>query len=189
MTSMQFLTPRLKLRPIQRTDAEAIFRYRSNAEANQFQSSVFGSMKEALDFIDRCAPNFGIKGTWFQLVLIDRTTGQAIGDVGLHTIDENAQQMELGVTLTQARWGRGLAQEALREVLHHLFGQYHTHRVVARVDPQNYRAVCLLESLGFRKEAHFVEAYQQDYQQDGIWTDELVFALLRREYREQDRTA
>ncbi|CAN0598214.1 unnamed protein product, partial [Laminaria digitata] len=53
------------------------------------------------------------------------------------------------------------------------------HRVFARCAVGNTRAVRLLKGLGMRLEAHFREhaLYR------GEWDDELLFAVLRREWR------
>ena len=53
------------------------------------------------------------------------------------------------------------------------------HRVIGRVEPRNTGSVRVLEKLGMRREAHFVE----NEWVKGEWQSELVFAILDREWR------
>ncbi len=73
--------------------------------------------------------------------------------------------------------GRGLAQEALHHLIHHLFYDWNTHRVFAYVDPRNQASLALLRMLGLRQEAHF----RQSLFWKGEWVDDVVFAILRSE--------
>jgi RimJ/RimL family protein N-acetyltransferase len=50
--------------------------------------------------------------------------------------------------------------------------------VFASTDPRNLRAIALLHRLGFRKEAHCIESLWFK----GEWADDLIFAILRREW-------
>jgi hypothetical protein len=70
------------------------------------------------------------------------------------------------------------AAEALRAALDWAFARG-VNRAVASVDPRNTASVALLCSLGMRQEAHFRESYWLR----GEWADDLVFALLAREWR------
>ena len=53
------------------------------------------------------------------------------------------------------------------------------HRVVARCDGRNTASVAVMERLGMRKEAHFVE---NEFVK-GEWADEIVHAMLAEEWR------
>ena len=52
------------------------------------------------------------------------------------------------------------------------------HRIVGRLDARNRASARVLERLGMRREAHLVE----NEHVKGEWTDELVYALLAREW-------
>jgi len=52
------------------------------------------------------------------------------------------------------------------------------HRIVTSIDPLNINSIKLVERLGFRKEAHFIESIYSN----GKWVDDVVFALLSREW-------
>jgi RimJ/RimL family protein N-acetyltransferase len=46
------------------------------------------------------------------------------------------------------------------------------------VDPRNERSLALLERVGMRREAHFVESLWFK----GAWADDIVYAILQREF-------
>ena len=49
----------------------------------------------------------------------------------------------------------------------------------ASVDPRNARSIALMERLGFRREAHFVESLWFKE----AWADDVIFAMLEREWQ------
>jgi len=86
--------------------------------------------------------------------------------------------VEIGITLARGFQGRGFATEALRAVLGYLFSTLGKHRVFGSVDPRNAPSLALLERVGMRREAHFVESLWFK----GAWADDVIYAMLRREY-------
>ena len=102
-----------------------------------------------------------------------------VGDCGIHFPDGDERQGELGITLSPAHRGRGLAAEAIESVLRYAFEALGKHRAWAVTDAQNEPAARLFRRLRFRQEAHFVEhAWFK-----GGWYSQYVFALLAREWR------
>ena len=178
-TNLQLTTQRLLLRPVQETDVSALFDYRSDADTNQYQGWIPQSLDETYDFIrNRVSPIINQADTWFQLVIINQPTNRLIGDVGIHFMDEESQQIEIGCTLRKDCHGQGYATEALKSTITYLFEELEKHRIVTSIDPQNLSSIALVERLGFRKEAHFRESIFIN----GEWVDDLVYALLSREW-------
>jgi RimJ/RimL family protein N-acetyltransferase len=60
------------------------------------------------------------------------------------------------------------------------FDELGLHRVIGRLEPRNAASARVLEKLGMRREAHFVE---NEYIR-GEWQSEAVYAMLDREWRE-----
>ena len=167
------------IRPIQPGDCAEVFVYRSDKEANRFQSWVPDSVEEVEQHFFREAITFNSPGTWFQLVILDRTSNAILGDIGVHFVSGNENlQCELGITLSKQQQGKGYAEEALRVVIDHLLLDLGKHRITASIDPANLPSLRLFERLGFRKEAHFVESLFID----GEWVDDVIYGLLRREW-------
>ena len=54
-------------------------------------------------------------------------------------------------------------------------------RIIGRLDARNAASARVLERLGMRREAHFVESEFVK----GQWTDEVVYAMLEREWLER----
>jgi RimJ/RimL family protein N-acetyltransferase len=171
-------TEHLLLTPLTPADAEALFAYRSLPEVSRYQSWEPESIEDARAFIDGLAGvAFGTPRTWFQLGLRTRDGGVLIGDVGVHFL-EDGDQVEVGFTLSPRAQGRGLATEAVRALMRHLFEGCGTHRVTASVDPRNEASVRLLQRVGMRQEAHLVRSLRFK----GEWADDLVFAILGSEW-------
>jgi RimJ/RimL family protein N-acetyltransferase len=59
------------------------------------------------------------------------------------------------------------------------FDEFGLHRVIGRLEPRNAASARLLERLGMRQEAHFVE---NEFVK-GEWQSEAVYAILDREWR------
>ena len=176
---IEFNTERLLLRPIRLDDADAIFQYRSDPKSNQFQGWIPETIDDVHEFINnKVAPVMDIVGTWYQFVIIKKETHEVIGDVGVHFLDSEKQQVEVGCTLAKNHQGKGYATEALNEMIRYLFDRVQKHRIIASLDPQNSQSIKLIERLGFRKEAHFKKSIQIR----GKWADDVVYAILKDEW-------
>lgn len=179
-SALQLDTARLVLRKLQRADVAAWLAIRSHPLVLRFQPWSMRDEQDALAFIVSLETlEVNTPNTWFQLALVQRDRERLVGDMGVHFL-EDTQQVELGITLAPAEQGHGYAAEAMRAVLDYLFGVLGKHRVYASTDPHNSRCIALLSGLGMRNEGHLVESYRFR----GRWVDELIFALLEREWRE-----
>jgi RimJ/RimL family protein N-acetyltransferase len=173
-------TPRLVLRPLVIADAEAVHGYRSDPEVARFQSWESTSLADTEEMIrTRIASEPDLPGTWFQLALCRRADHLLVGDCGIHFLPEEPRHVEIGITLASPHQGQGYATEALSAVFGYVFGQLGKHRIQASVDPENQASIRLLEKMGMRREAHFVEGLWFK----GRWADDLVYAVLNREWQ------
>lgn len=170
-------TQRLRIRPIELADMHAVFDYRSDTEANKYQSWIPQTLQEVADFIAKNPENFNQPDSWFQLVIIDQSTQSVVGDIGIHFIDAANKLVEFGITLSGDVQGKGYATEALNAVFDALFLQLDKHRISASIDPDNVDSIKLMERLGLRKEAHFKESLWWN----GRWVDDIIYAMLAKE--------
>ena len=76
-------------------------------------------------------------------------------------------------------WGKGIAQEAVREILRFGFAHMDLHSIEARIDPRNRGAIAILRSMGFEQEALLREFI---YFEDG-YRDMAIYGVLDREFR------
>lgn len=180
MTFVPLQTARLLLRPLRIDDVEAVHAYRSDPEVCRFQAWEPSSRSAVEEMIrSGIAAEPDLPGTWFQLAICRRPDGPLLGDCGLHFPAGEPQQAEVGITLAPPHQGHGYAAETLSAVFAYLFDTLGKHRIYGSVDPENRASIRLLERMGMRREAHFVESLWFK----GRWADDLVFALLDREWR------
>jgi RimJ/RimL family protein N-acetyltransferase len=171
-------TPRCRLRPFQEADLPTFAAYRAHPAVAALQS-----WDESYTLADAqrlwqamCAEPVGLAGQWLQLALARQDDDDLVGDLALHFLGE--RQFEIGFSLAPGHQGQGYGLEGLRALLAHLFTTHDAHRVVALTDLRNIPAARLLRRAGFREEGCQREATWFK----GGWCDELLFALLAREW-------
>ena len=179
---VEWLTPRLRLDALHAADTDALFAYRGDPDVARYQGWQPASREEAADWIEALVAE-PVPGQWWQRAIRLRESGELIGDLGLSLPADETGSVEFGVTIAPAQQGRGYAGEAVRAALGWAFA-LGANRAVASVDPRNTACVALLCSLSMRQEAHFRESYWLR----GEWADDLVFALLAREWDPAART-
>jgi RimJ/RimL family protein N-acetyltransferase len=175
----EIIATRLVLRRLTPADAAAMYAYRSDPAVSRYQQWEPADRDEIRSFIEGLAEmGPDSPGRWFQLGIALQESGQLIGDCGIHVQAADPRQAEIGISLAPAFQGRGLATEALRALLGFLFEDLGKHRVFGSVDPRNGSSMALLERVGMRREAHFVQSLWFK----GTWADDLIYAILRREW-------
>ncbi|MCL3817047.1 GNAT family N-acetyltransferase [Aeromicrobium wangtongii] len=172
-------TQRLVLRRFDVTDIPAIHAYRVQPQVTEWITGRAVS-SESL------ASRFGDGST----AVIAEHEGRLIGDLMVRVNDAYAQrevaagaagtQAELGWTFDPAFHGRGLATEAVGELLRICFEELGLRRVTAGCFTGNEASWRLMERLGMRREAHHV---QDSLHRDHGWQDGYVYALLADEWR------
>ncbi|MEN4760394.1 GNAT family protein [Chryseobacterium sp. C39-AII1] len=175
---MQLFTERLLLRDITIDDKQAIFDYRSDAEANKFQSWIPETLENVESFIERNNKEFNQPESWYQILITDKETKAVIGDIGIHFFGDENLQVELGITLNKFFYGKGYASEALKSVIDFLFNDLNKHRIMASIDPDNGDSMKLMERIGLRKEGHFKKSLFWNDK----WVDDVIFAVLKEEW-------
>lgn len=115
----------------------------------------------------------------FDFAVLTTVDRRVIGRAGWQLNPDSVGDAMVWFITDPSSWNQGLASEGARGIVEHCFGSMH--RIWAECDPRNTGAVQLLEGLGMRKEAHFVE----NSFRGGRWYDSAVYALLQREWRER----
>jgi len=177
---MEIISKRLIIRPVNIEDKESIYRYRSDFETSKYLSLNPKTIEDVAEFIAKTSSEIDVSGTWFQLVMIEQTSNLLIGDIGIHFLDTDLenQQVEIGYTLDKRFRGKGYAAEALTLVIDYLINTLNKHRIIASIDPGNLDSIRLIERIGFRKEAHFIESLFFH----GKWVDDMIYAILDKEW-------
>jgi RimJ/RimL family protein N-acetyltransferase len=118
------------------------------------------------------------EGGALELAAILSEDGRLVGDVSLFHRSTTHRAAEVGYVFDPSFHGRGLATEATAALLEIAFDQVGYHRVYGRLDARNRSSARVLEKVGMRREAHLVE----NEWLKGEWTDEVIYAVLDREW-------
>jgi RimJ/RimL family protein N-acetyltransferase len=178
--SMIFETERLKLRPFQKSDLDSFVAYRSDPEVARYQGwDAPYPVEKAVAFIEEMIQSSpGTDGNWYQFAVELKKTGAMIGDCAFHTLPQDNRQAEIGFSFARSHQGQGYATEAVQRLLEYLFADLGLHRVQAICDVENIASARLLERVGMRREAHFVD----NVWFKGAWGSEYMYALLQYEW-------
>ncbi len=179
-------TERLLLRPFTEDDFEALFSYQSRPDVVEYLLWDVRTEEEVRAALERKmqATSIDAEGDHLALAVVRRDTGAFVGDIILSVVNEEQREGEIGYIVHPDHHGSGFATEAGRAMLALAFDGLGLHRVIGRVEPRNLASARVLEKLGMRLEAHFVE---NEFVK-GEWQSELVYAILEREWRARSTT-
>jgi RimJ/RimL family protein N-acetyltransferase len=119
------------------------------------------------------------EGQWINFGVELKGEGVLIGELAMGFISSTHEHYEVGYVFDPAYAGRGYATEGAAMIVELAFSGLGAHRVSGRLDARNGPSARVLEKLGMRREAHFLE---NEYVK-GEWTDELAYAILASEWR------
>lgn len=165
-------TPRLHLRCLEAGDAQKIYEMRKNKQVNRFIARPeIDTLGSAQELVERTVGMYEQrKGIGWAGILRDGE--QIIGTCGFNGIDYLNNRAEIGGELSTEYWGKGIAGEAVVAILAFGLEKMNLHAIEAKVMPGNRGAVYLLESLGFKQEAHFRDRiyFQNQYHDLAVYT-------------------
>ena len=174
---------RLALRPWEPDDAETIFKIYSRADVNQWLYTLPLTRGGLAELVERKVARRSLAGdgSGLNLAAVDAGSGAIVGDFALRVWAAAHRQGEIGFVVHPAHHGRGYATEGAARLLRLGFEDAGFHRIIGRIEARNEPSARVLERLGMRREAHFVE----NELVKGGWESEVVYALLAREWRER----
>ncbi|MCW2759087.1 MAG: GCN5-related N-acetyltransferase [Nocardioidaceae bacterium] len=175
-------TERLLIRASDDTDATTTFRYRRLPEVTTWLPRHIDDLAAYVEMFDKPERR--------DTTLVIEHEGVVVGDLMLRVEDpwsqsEVAEQArgtvaELGWSFDPAYGGRGLATEAVTELLRIAFDEVGVRRVVALCFADNEPSWRLMERVGMRREAHTIA---DSLHRSGAWLDGFEYALLADEWR------
>ena len=114
------------------------------------------------------------------LIIMEKSSDRPIGFVRLNFIDPVARNMWLRFVIGDTKaFGKGLARDALQQVLQWLFAEQNIHRVTLETYETNERAIRFFERLGFKREGLVREAVYIE----GEYYNIIAFGILKSEFR------
>lgn len=171
-------TKRLVLRPFTELDEEDMFEFESRPDVARY---LFNEPRTREDNAKELAvrqEQTALRKEGDTLLLAVEFDGKGIGYVLLIWLSEKNRQGEFGYVLHPDYRGKGYATEAAVEMLRIGFEQLSLHRIIGRCDPRNDGSARVMERIGLRKEAHFIES--EIFK--GEWGGELHYAMLASEW-------
>jgi RimJ/RimL family protein N-acetyltransferase len=175
-------TERLLLRPYDAGDFDDLFAMHSREDVVQYLYWAVRDREQVAAMLERRQTKNVLEREGDALILAVelKETGRVIGDVLLHWLSEEHRQGEIGFIFHPDYQGQGYATEAALMMLRIGFDELDLHRIAGRCGAENAASARLMERLGMRQEAHF----RENEFVKGKWDDELVFAMLAREWAE-----
>lgn len=173
-------TDRLLLRPFTRDDVDDVWVYQRRPEVARhllWEARDRAQTEAAVEQMAR-ETTLAADDDCLSLAAVVPETDQIVGQVELVWRSRENRQGEVGYVFNPDFQGKGLATEAARALLRLGFEGLDLHRIIGRCSAHNLASAKLLERLGMRREAHFVDSMLIK----GSWREELVYAMLQREW-------
>lgn len=174
----EVLTERLRLRPLQRSDAPALFsaldESRRDLESWLNWPATLKNVADVAEFCAMSRAQWDLRTTlWYGIFLLENDS--VLGATGLHDLDFEWRSFEIGYWLRTSAVGCGYAHEAVGAVVRMAFGDLRARRVEIRCDPHNARSRQVAERLGFVLEGRLRKATRTP---SGLPRDTLVFSVI-----------
>ncbi len=178
---LSYRTASLILRPFVESDFEDAAALMGDPDVTRYLYWGPRSRAESRAAFDkRLAGNVVARGVdYVALVIADAATGRFGGEICLMHMTNDHRSGELGYILHPAFHGRGVASEAAAAMRDIAFRELGLHRLFAGCDDRNTASWRVMEKIGMRREAHFVE----NEWVKGEWTGGIVYAMLEDEWR------
>ena len=178
---MQLETNRLILRPLEAGDVDDILPYHGDPESIRYIPWDVRDREFVIDWLTRAVTYTGLDETepGLLLAMVEKSNGRVIGQLNSSMVDRPNKTADIGYISHPDYRGQGFVHEALTALIGHLFDTVNVHRIVADIDIRNVDSVRVVERLGMRREATYLE---NDYLK-GEWCSMYLYALLSREWR------
>jgi ribosomal-protein-alanine N-acetyltransferase len=159
------ITDRLVLRRAVIGDLKAMHSVLSDARATRYWSTPpHDTIEQTQVWLDGMIASPPELSEDFMVTL----SGRVVGKAGFYRLPE------IGYILHPEVWGQGIAYEACRAVIDHVFAtRADIDHLIADVDPKNDQSINLLTRLGFQKTGE----QERTIQVAGVWCDSLYFRL------------
>lgn len=172
-------TSRLYLRPLEVEDACDLFEvYKDPRVTHYLTMKPHVSVDETLAMLQAGMLPYlkrGVPQTW---VMELKESERVIGDLGIHTIEEDIGQ--IGYVLHPDYWGQGYMKEALTELVRVGFDHVGLRRIEALYEVEHQASGYVLKACGFVEEGRL---RQYAMLQDGKYHDMILMSILKNEGR------
>lgn len=174
------LTERLSLRPFTMADVDAVYAIQSREDVARYLYWSPRNRRQVQEVVAQRVNHSRLDefNDRLSLAVVRRDTDELIGSGNLSWTSREHGQGELGYVLHPDHHGRGYATEVTKALLRMGFEGAGMHRIYGRCDGRNLASARVMAKAGMRQEAHL----RENEFVKGEWTDELIFALLAKEW-------
>lgn len=172
-------TDRLRLRPFEDSDSEALYALHTNARVLRYwDEPPWTERDRAHKFIEKCR-EVSEDGTGARLAVDRLDDGAFLGWCSLNRWDPDYRSARMGYCFTDTAWGHGYATEVARAVLDWAYSTLDLNRVQAETDTRNIASARVLEKAGFVREGRL----REDCIVAGEVSDSWVYGLIASDRR------
>lgn len=172
-------TERLTLRMWSKKDAADLYEYAKNPNVGPNAGwKPHDSIMESRQIIKSI---FWENMCW---AIVDKETGKVIGSIGLENdrFRPDVNSKELGYSLSEDHWGKGLMTEAAKCMVQYAFEVLKLDVLMIRTGDANQRSQRVIEKCGFQYEGTLRRTYRI---YDGTIREVRCYSILREEYAER----
>lgn len=102
--------------------------------------------------------------------------GKPVGSIGLHPqADILRKNSEIGYWIGEPYWGKGIATQAIEQIVKYGFATMDVERIFARIFHSNIPSQKVIEKAGFIVEGRF----EKTIYKNGEFLDELIYAIRK----------
>jgi len=170
-------TTRLWLRQWNDDDAQDLYEYAKNPNVGPHASwKPHESIEESLEIIHTIFQ----ENTW---AMVEKKSGKVIGSIGFlldKKRDEGLNVLEMGYSLSEDYWKKGLTTEAAFAAIGYAFEEMKLDMLTISRDPNNHRSGRVIEKCGFTYEGTLREANMVEFNRE--IRDVACYSMTKEEY-------
>lgn len=172
-------TERLIIRPLLIADLDAVLSITGLPETYSYIPEDPMNELAARNMIEHGQNNSTLNDLPPDIAVLLLETNELVGLLSFNTISSRFHTVEIGWMFHRAHRGKGYASEAAHALMDYGFSNLGIHRIIATCDPRNIPSVRIMEKLGMRREANFIDSVILE---DGEWHDEYLYAITEKEW-------
>ncbi len=142
---------KVSLRPVRADDIDRWMVWMNDPEiiCNLYSRSIYGFTRKHEEEFFQLAQKIDTQ----VIFSIDTLTGDHVGTIGLHSINREWANAELGIMIgDKSQWGKGLCTDAINIMTGFAFDYMNLHRVYLYVNSDNIGGIRCYEKAGFVRE-------------------------------------
>lgn len=163
------------LRDVKLADTEDIHSYASLDEVSKYQGWGPNNEKDTEEHVRMVMQS---DDTHYHKVIVEQQSDKVIGAIEM-TIEKSNDNSEIGYILHPDFWGRGIATQAVEQILDYGFKELKLNIISATTDKRNTGSEKVMQKVGMTKEGLLRENIML---KDG-YRDTLIYSILFSEYK------